>query len=201
MTSSKLRFKIGKMKSINKATLFQLSKDLKALSKTGGTQFDRELILTKLKIAQVVNDDNTIDLFEILVVDCEVLHSKLHQLLCKSDDEDIVKLVRELMYVSSYVNIKEFKKLVALLAHKYGKEFYENALNHPDNPEIVHKCNGKNVDSLVEMYLQEICDCYQISLKNEAKDISAPKNESTDSTTKNETDLDDLRRRFNALRK
>ncbi|KAG7864619.1 hypothetical protein KL918_005357 [Ogataea parapolymorpha] len=201
MTSSKLQFKIGKMKSINKAILFQLSKDLRALNKTGGTQFDRELMLTKVKIAKVVNDDKMIDLLEILVVDCEVLHSKLRQLLCKSDDEGIVKLVRELIYVSSYVNIKEYKKLVALLAHKYGKEFYENALNHPDNPDIIHKCNDNNVDSLVEKYLQEICDCYGIDLRNEKQGSSTSDDKKADSTTKNQDDLDDLRRRFNSLRK
>ncbi|KAG7877783.1 hypothetical protein KL937_004653 [Ogataea polymorpha] len=201
MTSSKLQFKIGKMKSINKAILFQLSKDLRALSKTGGAQFDRELMLTKVKIAKVVNDDKMIDLLEILVVDCEVLHSKLRQLLCKSDDESIVKLVRELIYVSSYVNIKEYKKLVSLLAHKYGKEFYEYALNHPDNPDIIHKCNDTNVDSLVEKYLQEICDCYQIDLRNEKQGFSTSDDKKADSTTENQDDLDDLRRRFNSLRK
>ncbi|KAG7861610.1 hypothetical protein KL939_000631 [Ogataea angusta] len=200
MTSSKLQFKIGKMKSINKATLIQLSKNLRALNKTAGAQFERELMLTRVKIAKVVNDDKTIDLLEILVVDCEVLHSKLHQLLCNSDDEGTLKLVRELMYASSYINIKEFKKLVALLAHKYGKDFYENALNHPDNPDIIHKCNSDNVDSLTERYLQEICDCYQIDLKNERQNSSMPNNEEADSTLKNEDNLDDLRSRFNALR-
>ncbi|KAH3668548.1 hypothetical protein OGAPHI_002302 [Ogataea philodendri] len=205
MTSSKLQFKAEKMKSINKATLFQLSKELKELNQKSGSQFDRCLTLARVKISKVIVDDNLVDLYEILVVDCEVLHSKIHQLQLSPGDENITKIVRKLMYVNSYVNIKEFKKLVTILAHKYGKDFYEDAINNPDDMNLVKKCQNDNVDQLVESYLKEICDCYKIDLYGETQknNTTATEDASPIRAQRSEpaSELDDLKQRFDALKK
>ncbi len=184
MTSSKLRFKADKMRMLNKMALGAISKDLKSLAGTKGPKFDRGLLLIKIRISKLVNDDNTADIYEILVVDCELMLSKLNRLLSvrherksaeiEGGDETVNKLTRKMMFASNYVNVKEFRKLVTLLISKYGKLYYEEAIKtfgleemSKAEEDFRKKCTEDSVDELTEMYLKEFCDTYKIDLYGE----------------------------------
>ncbi|ODV85809.1 hypothetical protein CANARDRAFT_27898 [[Candida] arabinofermentans NRRL YB-2248] len=144
-------------------------------------------MLNKIKISKLINDDNLIDIYEILMIDCELLLSKLYQLLSISNasksnesgdnahesNDTVTKIVKKFMYCSNYVGIKEFKKLVLILVNKFGKVFYEDALKEFDDKDLISKCKGDNVDGLVDLYLKEICESYDIDLFGEKKEKKA----------------------------
>lgn len=241
MTSSKLRFKADKTRTLNKMALGSVSKDLKGLAGTKGPKFDRGLLLIKIRISKLVNDDNTADIYEILVVDCELMLSKLNRLLSvrhdrkneeiQGGDETVNKLARKMMFASNYVNIKEFKKLVTLLINKYGKLYYEGAVQNygldetsKADEDFRKKCTEDNVDELTEMYLKEFCDTYKIDLYGEGlyRDESDSSDDDSDGgiaekedgnksgngndkkekdQSKKGDDMDDLKKRFEALKR
>ncbi|QPG74820.1 hypothetical protein FOA43_002156 [Brettanomyces nanus] len=180
MTVSKLKFKADKMRTLNRLSLSSISKELNDLASEQGSKFDRELTMNKIRISKLVTDDNTADVYEILMVDCELLLSRLNRLLSiKHDrktgeieagaDETVIKLAKKMIFASSYISIKEFRKLATLLANKFGRPFYEQALIDDSEDDFVKKCKGENVDELTEMYLKEFCETYRIDLYGEGK--------------------------------
>lgn len=186
MTAAKLRFKADKMRTLNKLSLGAISDDLKGLVGIEGSKFDRGLLLVKIRISKLVNDDNTADIYEILEVDCELMLSKLNRLLSVSHDrktgaitggdDTVNKLARKMMFTSNYIDIKEFKKLVNLLMAKYGKVYYDDAIktygyadSSKSDHDFMEKCKQDDVDSLTEKYLKEFCDTYKIDLYGEGK--------------------------------
>ncbi|VEU22439.1 DEKNAAC103421 [Brettanomyces naardenensis] len=238
MTVSKLQFKADKMRTLNKLALSSISKELKGLAGGKGAKFDRGLTLTKIRLSKLVNDDNTADTYEILMVDCELLLSKLNRLLAvrhdrktgeiEGGDELVLRLARKLMFASNYVNIKEFRKLVTLLVGKFGKPFYEEAIKvYPyggdsADEDFAKKCKGGNVDELTEMYLREFCDTYKIDLYGEGKYDEEEKEDEDGDGGDDEpgdgekiaekkvekvkeapigNDIDDLKKRFEALKR
>lgn len=184
MTFSKLSFKADKIHTLNKLNITSISKDLKAIAGGSGARFDRSLTLAKIRISKLVTDDNTADIYETLSVDSQLMLSKLGTLLSvrhdrktgevDGGDDTVNELSRKMMFAGKYVNVKEYKKLVTLLANKYGKIYYEEAVNTygevgKDEKDFAAKCREDNRDELVEAYLREFCDTYKIDLYGDGR--------------------------------
>lgn len=140
------------------------------------------------------------------------------------------KVIRNILAADSYLNddIIELKKLSTILAKSVDKDKILDSSNllltkdSRDNLdlqdriyiEIVRKLRGDDEESIVNDYISELCDIYKIDLFNEGKYHSDSENNLSDDSSndkigKNPTkkqhndlnDLNDLKKRFEALKK
>ena len=97
----------------------------------------------RIKVEHIIRTDFTLEAYEILSLQCELLHERIALLLsqdtCPSDLEEVVCT---LMYCGSRTECTELTEIAKQLRLKYGQEFFERAISNEKgcvNERVVHK--------------------------------------------------------------
>ncbi|EDO19094.1 hypothetical protein Kpol_2000p61 [Vanderwaltozyma polyspora DSM 70294] len=130
------------------------------------------------RVESLINDDIHIELLEILELYCELLHARVMivngieneaQMIEKHIEDGIDEAIRSLVYSTLHVpEVKELSQLRDLIAMKFGPDFIKIIIDdHLGVPEkVVKKCSPKlPTEDLVELYLREIANTYEIPYK------------------------------------
>ena len=124
----------------------------------------------KIRAEALIRDDNLIEAYEILQLECELLFERIKLIefskLCPSD---LVPPVSDLIYASQRVDIPELMMIRKQFRAKYGKEFEKAALENYGgvlNQRIVTKLSvDPPAAYLVQTYLERICEQFEVDWK------------------------------------
>ncbi len=115
----------------------------------------------RIRAEALIREDNTIEAYEILELQCELLHERMR--LIESQKEcpgDLISCVSTLIWASDRVDVPELVEVRNQLTKKYGKPFVEAAMKNEGgvlNDRVVHKLSVKPPSAfLVMSYLREI---------------------------------------------
>jgi hypothetical protein len=137
----------------------------------------------KIRAEALIRDDHLIEAYEILQLECELLHERIKLIsYCKSCPHDLVGVVSTLIWASHRVDIPELSLIRKQFVAKYGKHFEENAMRNYDgilNERVVSKLSVEPPPAyLVQSYLEKICEQYDVdwtpSVKLTANDMIEP---------------------------
>jgi hypothetical protein len=111
--------------------------------------------------------DNLIEAYEILQLECELLHERIKLIeYSKTCPHDLVSVISTLIWASHRVDIKELVLIRKQFAAKYGKKFEENAMRNVDgvlNERVVSKLSVEPPAAyLVQTYLERICEHHNV---------------------------------------
>lgn len=137
----------------------------------------------KIRAESLIREDNTIEAFEILQLECELLTERIK--LIKTNKEvppDLTSCISTLMWAADRVEIPELPKIKQQFRSKYGKKFEENAMNNKDgvlNERVVAKLSVQPPTAfLVQTYLERIADENDVDWKPSvplsAEELSEP---------------------------
>jgi len=121
----------------------------------------------KIRAEALIRDDNLIEAYEILQLECELLHERIKLLeYSKLCPPDLVSVVSTLMWAAHRVDIPELLMIRKQFRAKYGKQFEEDALNNAGgvlNERVVSKLSVQPPAAyLVQTYLERICEQFQV---------------------------------------
>jgi vacuolar protein sorting-associated protein IST1 len=121
----------------------------------------------KIRAEALIRDDNMIEAYEILQLQCELLHERIKLLDCtKECPGDLITVVSTLIWASQRVDIDELAMVRKQFRAKYGKQFEEAALRntgHVLNERVVQKLSIQPPAAyLVQTYLERICEQFQV---------------------------------------
>ena len=121
----------------------------------------------RIRAEALIRDDNLIEAYEILQLECELLHERIKLLqYSKSCPHDLVSVVSTLIWASHRVDIPELLLIRKQFAAKYGKEFAQNAMRNYDgclNERVVSKLSVEPPAAyLVQTYLERICEQFEV---------------------------------------
>lgn len=124
----------------------------------------------KIRAEALIRDDNLIEAYEILQLQCELLHERIKLLeYSKECPGDLIPVVASLMWASQRVDIPELLMIRKQFRAKYGKKFEEAAmLNHGKilNDRVVSKLSVEPPAAyLVQTYLERICEQFEVDWK------------------------------------
>lgn len=125
----------------------------------------------KIRAEALIRDDNMIEAYEILQLECELLHErmKLIEYSNKTCPSDLIPVVSTLMWASHRVDIPELALIRKQFRAKYGKQFEENAMGNVDgvlNERVVTKLSiDPPAAYLVQTYLERICEQHEVDWK------------------------------------
>eukprot|EP00584_Thalassiosira_punctigera_P021244 CAMPEP_0172554522 /NCGR_PEP_ID=MMETSP1067-20121228/55021_1 /TAXON_ID=265564 ORGANISM="Thalassiosira punctigera, Strain Tpunct2005C2" /NCGR_SAMPLE_ID=MMETSP1067 /ASSEMBLY_ACC=CAM_ASM_000444 /LENGTH=146 /DNA_ID=CAMNT_0013342911 /DNA_START=378 /DNA_END=814 /DNA_ORIENTATION=+ len=85
----------------------------------------------RIKAEALIRDDNTVEAYEILQLNCDLLSERIH-LISHSREcpPDMVSCVSTLIWASAIVDIPELVEIRKQFRHKYGKEFDAAAMQN-----------------------------------------------------------------------
>jgi hypothetical protein len=117
----------------------------------------------RIKAEALIRDDNTIEAYEILELNCELLSERIRRISHgKGCPPDLVESVSTLIWASAIVGIPELVEIRKQFRYKYGKEFEEAALRNAGgvvNERVASKLSVQPPSShLVQVYLETIAD-------------------------------------------
>lgn len=121
----------------------------------------------KIRAEALIRDDNMLEAYEILQLQCELLHERIKLLEYSKDcPGDLIPVVSTLMWASQRVDIAELVLIRKQFRAKYGKKFEEAAMmNHGKilNERVVHKLSVEPPAAyLVQTYLERICEQFEV---------------------------------------
>lgn len=121
----------------------------------------------KIRAEALIRDDNMLEAYEILQLQCELLHERMKLLEYSKDcPGDLITVVSTLMWASQRVDIPELMMIRKQFRAKYGKKFEEAAMmNHGKilNDRVVHKLSVEPPAAyLVQTYLDRICEQFEV---------------------------------------
>ena len=121
----------------------------------------------KIRAEALIRDDNLIEAYEILQLECELLHERIKLIeYSKTCPPDLVSVVSTLMWAAHRVDIPELMTIRKLFRAKYGKQFEEDALRNADgvlNERVVTKLSVQPPAAyLVQTYLERICEQFEV---------------------------------------
>jgi hypothetical protein len=124
----------------------------------------------KIRAEALIRDDDIIEAYEILQLECELLHERLKLLEYTKDcPKDLVSVVSTLMWASQRVDIPELMLIRKQFRSKYGKTFEEDAMRNMNgvlNERVVAKLSVEPPAAyLVQTYLERICEQFQVDWK------------------------------------
>lgn len=124
----------------------------------------------RIRAEALIRDDNMIEAYEILQLECELLAERIKYLeLSKQCPPDLVSCISDLMYAAPRVDIPELQTIRLQFRAKYGKEFEDRALNNTGgilNERVVTKLSIQPPAAyLVQTYLEKICEQYEVDWK------------------------------------
>jgi len=117
----------------------------------------------RIRAEALIRDDNLIEAYEILQLECELLHERIKLLqYSKACPHDLVSVVSTLIWASHRVDIPELLMIRKQFVAKYGKDFEQNAMRNYDgclNERVVSKLSVEPPAAyLVQTYLERICE-------------------------------------------
>jgi vacuolar protein sorting-associated protein IST1 len=121
----------------------------------------------RIRAEALIRDDHLIEAYEILQLECELLHERIKLLqYSKTCPHDLVSVVSTLIWASHRVDIPELLLIRKQFCAKYGKEFEENAMRNVDgclNERVVSKLSVEPPAAyLVQTYLERICEQFEV---------------------------------------
>lgn len=124
----------------------------------------------KIRAEALIRDDNLIEAYEILQLQCELLHERIKLLeYSKECPGDLISVISSVMWASQRVDIPELVLIRKQFRAKYGKKFDEAAMmNHGKvlNDRIVSKLSIEPPAAyLVQTYLERICEQFEVDWK------------------------------------
>jgi vacuolar protein sorting-associated protein IST1 len=124
----------------------------------------------RIRTEAIIRDDNTVEAFEILQLQCELLYERMKLIEnTKECPSDLVSCVSTLMWASQRVDIAELQEIRKQFRVKYGKKFDEAALSNESgvcNERVVAKLSFYPPSAiLVRAYLEKIAEEYEVDWK------------------------------------
>jgi vacuolar protein sorting-associated protein IST1 len=121
----------------------------------------------RIRAEALIRDDNLIEAYEILQLECELLHERIKLIeYSKTCPHDLVSVISTLIWASHRVDIKELVLIRKQFTAKYGKSFEENAMRNVDgvlNERVVSKLSVEPPAAyLVQTYLERICEFHNV---------------------------------------
>ena len=128
----------------------------------------------KIRAEALIRDDNLIEAYEILQLECELLHERIKLIeYSKLCPPDLVSVVSTLMWASHRVDIPELMEIRRQFRAKYGKQFEEDALTNTGgvlNERVVTKLSVHPPAAyLVQTYLERICEQFEVDWSPKVK--------------------------------
>jgi hypothetical protein len=122
----------------------------------------------RIKAEALIRDDNMIEAFDILSLNCELLHERIKLVsFSKECPPDLVSSVSTLIYAAPRIDIPELVTIRKQFRAKYGKKFEEDAMNNAKgvlNERVVTKLSVQPPAAyLVQTYLETICEKYEVT--------------------------------------
>ena len=124
----------------------------------------------KIRAEALIRDDMMIEAYEILQLECELLHERIKLIeYSKCCPPDLCSVVATLMWASHRVDIPELVAIRKQFRAKYGKTFEEDAMrnNHGIlNERVITKLSVEPPAAyLVQTYLERICEQFEVDWK------------------------------------
>jgi vacuolar protein sorting-associated protein IST1 len=121
----------------------------------------------RIRAEALIRDDNLIEAYEILQLECELLHERIKLIeYSKECPSDLVSVVSTIMWASQRVDIPELLMVRKQFRAKYGKQFDEDAINNVGgilNERVVSKLSiHPPAAYLVQTYLEKICEQFEV---------------------------------------
>jgi vacuolar protein sorting-associated protein IST1 len=121
----------------------------------------------RIRAEALIRDDQLIEAYEILQLECELLHERI-KLIQYTDScpHDLVSVISTLIWASHRVDIAELLLIRKQFAAKYGSAFVDNAMRNVDgclNERVVSKLSVEPPAAyLVQTYLERICEQFEV---------------------------------------
>uniref|UniRef100_A0A7S1VRA9 IST1 homolog n=1 Tax=Grammatophora oceanica TaxID=210454 RepID=A0A7S1VRA9_9STRA len=124
----------------------------------------------RIRAEACIREDNTVEAYEILQLECELLAERIKLLENMKDcPPDLVSIVSTIIWASDRVEISELNTIRKQFRAKYGKEFEANAINNVGgvlNERVVAKLSiHPPAAYLVQVYLERICEQHEVEWK------------------------------------
>lgn len=121
----------------------------------------------KIRAEALIRDDNLIEAYEILQLECEMLHERIKLIeSTKGCPKDLMSVVATIMWASQRVDIPELVMVRKQFRARYGKGFEEAALENVGNilnERVVTKLSFEPPAAyLVQTYLERICERFEV---------------------------------------
>ena len=121
----------------------------------------------RIRAEALIRDDHLIEAYEILMLECELLHERIKLITySKQCPHDLVGVISTLIWASHRVDIPELLLIRKQFVAKYGKMFEENAMRNEHgmlNDRVVSKLSIEPPPAyLVQSYLEKICEQYSV---------------------------------------
>lgn len=180
--SSELKMAVGRIQiASNKKAALQ-KQSLREVAKMLAEEPPKEE-KARIRAEALIRDDNLIEAYEILQLNCELLHERIKLIEYSKDcPHDLVTVVSTIMWASHRVDIPELVLIRKQFKAKYGKEFEDRALKNTGNvlnERVVHKLSVEPpAAALVQIYLERICEQHHVDwspkMKLTAAQLSEP---------------------------
>jgi len=137
-------------------------RDIALLLEKGKTESAR------VKVEAIINEDITLELYELLELYCELLIARFGLLDQNTHDPDpgISEGVCSIIHAAPRIEVKELHVLRDLLMHKYGRDFSAAAMENRGScvsERVMRKLVIETPsDQLVDAYLSEIAKAYSV---------------------------------------
>lgn len=121
----------------------------------------------RIRAEALIRDDQLIEAYEILMLECELLHERIKLITySKHCPHDLVGVISTLIWASHRVDIPELLLIRKQFVAKYGKIFEDNAMRNEHgmlNDRVVSKLSIEPPPAyLVQSYLEKICEQYGV---------------------------------------
>ena len=120
----------------------------------------------RIRAEALIRDDNMIEAYEILQLECELLVERIKLLASqKTCPPDLLSCISDLIYACPRVDIPELNEIRKQFRAKYGKEFEQAALENRGgilNERVVSKLSVHPPAAyLVQTYLERIAEQFE----------------------------------------
>ncbi|KAL7539201.1 hypothetical protein ACHAXR_009099 [Thalassiosira sp. AJA248-18] len=124
----------------------------------------------RIKAEALIRDDNTVEAYELLELNCELLSERIHLIShSKECPPDLVSCISTLIWASAIVDIPELVEIRKQFKYKYGKDFDSDAMMNVGG--VVHERVASRLSVqppsayLVQTYLEKIADEHEVEWK------------------------------------
>lgn len=124
----------------------------------------------KIRAEAVIREEHTIEAYEILHLECELLAERIKLIqMTKDCPPDLLSCISTVIWACDRVDVPELVLIRKQFRAKYGKDFEERAVNNVGgvlNERVVSRLSVQPPAAyLVQTYLEDICEKYEVSWK------------------------------------
>lgn len=124
----------------------------------------------RIKAEALIRDDNTVEAYEILQLNCELLSERMHYISnAKECPPDLESCISTLIWASAIVDIPELIEIRKQFRYKYGKEFETAAMQNLGgvlNERVAARLSVQPPSAyMVQTYLEKIADEQEVKWK------------------------------------